>query len=463
MALTLGWEEWVKLPKLGLPAILGKTDTGAKTSALHAIAIEQFGPIAKPRVRFVVQPWPERPDVEIVCSAPLADRRDITSSSGETELRWVINTEMGVGDAQWPVEMSLTDRRAMRYRMLIGRTALPEGARVDPSHSFLQPQLSYDLYSHARDEALSRRPLRIALLTMARNSYSAKRLVEAAEARDHVVEVIETRRCYMNINANKPEVCYAGKALPRFDAVISRIGNPITAYGAAVVRQFALTGAFCINTAEAILASRDKLYAHQVLARAGVATPVTTFARSPDDVDHVIKIVGGAPLVVKLVQGSQGRGVVLTETAQAARSVIGAFQDLEADILVQEFIGEAKGTDLRCFVIGGKVVGAMLRRAAPGEFRANLHRGASPETVKLSRQEREIAIRAARCLGLEVAGVDLLRSRDGPKVLEVNSSPGLEGIERVTGDDIASRIISHAEERLGHARSWRRKKLMAVI
>jgi ribosomal protein S6--L-glutamate ligase len=445
--MTLGWEEWAALPDLGLPAILAKTDTGARSCALHAVAIEPFGPIGRPKVRFVVQPWPERPDLEIVCAAPLIDRREVVSSNGESELRHFIRTRVRIGERTWPVEMSLTDRRSMRYRMLIGRQAL-DSVRIDPASSFLQPPLSYDLYAHTLAEPPPRRTLRIALLTMAPDSYSVRKLIAAAEARDHVVEVIETRRCYMNINTDRPQVCYDGKALPQFDAVLARIGAPTTAYGAAVVRQFAMTGAYCLNTAEAITASRDKLYAHQLLARAGVRMPVTAFARSPDDTDHVIRIVGNAPLVVKLVQGSQGRGVVLAETRQAARSVISAFQALSADILVQEFVAEARGVDVRCVVIGNKVVAAMMRRAAAGDFRANLHSGGVAEAVKVTREEREIALKATRVLGLEVAGVDILRAEGGPKVLEVNSSPGLEGIEAASGVDVAAGMIAHLERRL---------------
>lgn len=443
----LGWEEWVALPELGIPAVLAKTDTGARTSALHAAQIEPFGPAARPRVRFLVQPWPERPDVEIVCAAPLVDRREVTSSNGDTELRYIVKTQLSVGGRVWEAEVSLADRARMRYRMLLGRAALGEDVRVDPHRSFVQAALSYDVYARA-EHAPVRRPLRIALLTQDPKNYSCRRLIEAAEARDHVIEAIETRRCSMNINADRPEVHYDGKPLPRFDALIPRIGVKITQYGCAVVRQFAMTGAYCLNAADAILASRDKLAAHQALARFGVPMPVTAFASPGTDVDHVIGIVGGAPLVVKLLQASQGRGVVLAETQQAARSVIGAFQDLDAEFLVQEFVSEAGGADVRLFVLGGRVVAAMKRQAKPGEFRSNLHRGGSAEPIVPTREEREIAVRAARIMGLEVAGVDVLRAQSGPKVLEVNSSPGLQGIEGAVKQDIAGMIMDHLESRL---------------
>jgi len=251
----------------------------------------------------------------------------------------------------------------------------------------------------------------------------------------------------MNINVAAPSVLYDGVVLRRYDAVIPRIGSPLTDYGLAVVRQFEMTGAYCLNRAGAIGAARDKLHALQVLARKGVAMPTTAFARSPKDTGHVLGLVGGAPLVVKLLQGSQGRGVVLAETAQAAESVISAFRDLDADILVQEFVAEAKGADIRCFVIGGKVVAAMKRQAKIGDFRSNLHQGGEATPVKITTAERDLAIRAVRALGLQVAGVDILRAHDGPKVIEVNASPGLQGVERASGKDVADLVIRHLESR----------------
>jgi ribosomal protein S6--L-glutamate ligase len=444
---VLGWEEWVALPELGLPALRAKTDTGAKTSALHARAIEPFGPIEKPRVRFLVQPWPERPDVELVCAAPFLGLKEVTSSNGETELRHFISTRIRIGGREWETTLSLADRSRMRYRMLLGRAALGEHVRIDPSRSFLQSELSYDLYAQA-STAEVRRPLRIALLTQDPGNYSCRALIAAAERRDHVIEALETRACAINVNADRPEVVVDGKALPHFDAVIPRIGAGITQYGCAVVRQFEATGAYVLNSAAAIAASRDKLATHQILTRAGVAMPITAVGTAGVEADQIIAIVGGAPLVVKLIRGSQGRGVVLAETPQAARSVIGAFQDLDAEFLVQEFVAEAQGADIRLVVVGGKVAAAMKRQARAGDFRSNLHRGGTASVEKPSKEEREIAVRAARIMGLDVAGVDLLRTQQGPKILEVNSSPGLQGIERATQVDVAGAIIAHIERRL---------------
>ena len=446
---VFGREEWVSLPDLPLPAIKAKVDTGARTSALHAFAIETFGDPDHPRVRFHVNPIPGRTDVEVVCEADLLDRRAVTSSNGETEVRHVIRTSVQIGTRKVAAEVSLTNRDAMSTRMLLGRQALEAaGAVVDPTQTQLQPVLDYASYSSLPRRSENPRPLRIAILTVNAKNYSSRRLIEAAEARGHEIDAIDTTRCYMNINVLAPSVLYDGEVLGLYDAVIPRIGSPLTDYGLAVVRQFEMTGAFCLNRAAAIGAARDKLHALQVLARKGVAMPTTAFARSPKDTGHVLGLVGGAPLVVKLLQGSQGRGVVLAETAQAAESVISAFRDLDADILVQEFVAEAKGADIRCLVIGNKVVAAMKRQAKLGDFRSNLHQGGEALPVKITTAERDLAVRAVRALGLQVAGVDILRAHDGPKVIEVNASPGLQGVERASGKDVADLIIRHLESRV---------------
>jgi ribosomal protein S6--L-glutamate ligase len=291
--------------------------------------------------------------------------------------------------------------------------------------------------------------MKIAILSRDRTLYSTRKLIEAAEERGHSVRVIDVLRCYMNIVPKSPEIHYRGEKLERFDAVIPRIGASVTFYGAAVVRQFEMMGTYCVNESIAISRARDKLRSLQLLARRGIGLPITTFAHSPDDTADIIKLVRGAPVIIKLIEGTQGKGVVLAETDKAADSVIDAFRDLDAYFLVQEFIAEAKGSDIRCFVVGGKVVAAMKRKAAPGEFRSNLHRGGSASTAKLTRAEVATARRAAQIIGLNVAGVDLVRTKKGPAVLEVNSSPGLEGIETTTGVDVAGSIIEFIEQ---HAR-----------
>lgn len=289
--------------------------------------------------------------------------------------------------------------------------------------------------------------MNIAILSREPNNYSTSHLVTAAQQRDHTVRVINPMTCYMNITSHRPQVYYKdGEKLEGFDAIIPRIGQSVTFYAAAVLRQFEVMGVYSVNESVAIVRSRDKLRALQLLARKGIGMPVTAFADSPDTIGHVIEMVGGPPVIIKLIEGTQGLGVVLAETKAAAESVIQAFHGIKANILVQEFIKEAEGSDIRCFVVGDKVVGAMRRRGREGEFRSNLHRGGSIEPVRITPEERSMATRAARIMGLNVAGVDILRSNHGPLVMEVNSSPGLRGIEQATGKDIACRIIQFIEK-----------------
>ena len=444
-ALQFGWEEWISLPKLGVPAIKAKVDTGARTSALHAFDIETFGPSSKPKVRFTLHPIPGRDDLVIPCSAPIIDRRDVTSSNGESEGRFVIETLMSVNSESWPIEITLTNRGGMTSRMLLGRQALKDHISIVATDRFLQPELSYDVYSTARMRSdAPRRALRIAVLSREDN-YSTRRLVEEGEKRGHTIEVINTTRCYMAINAMAPEVHYDGKRLPRFDAVIPRIGASITPYGAAVLRQFENIGTYCVNGSAGIVASRDKLHAHQIMARARIGMPNTAFAASPRDTGNLIALVGTAPLIVKLLESTQGKGVVLAETQKAAESVIDAFRGLKANFLVQDFVKEAAGEDIRCLVIGGKVVASMKRTGAEGDFRSNLHRGGTAKSVRITKEERDTALRAARAFNLNMAGVDLLRGETGPKVLEVNSSPGFEGIEGATGKNIVAMLYEVIE------------------
>jgi len=299
---------------------------------------------------------------------------------------------------------------------------------------------------------MAHRSMKIALLSRNAKLYSSRRLIEAAKARGHSVQVVDVLRCYMKIAPNCTEIHYRGKKLEGFDAVIPRIGASVTFYGAAVVRQFEMMGTYSLNESVAITRARDKLRAHQLLARHGIGMPVTGFAHSPDDTGDLMKVVGPAPLVIKLIEGTQGQGVVLAETDPAAASVIDAFRGLDAHFLVQRFIAEAKGADIRCFVIGKKVVATMMRQAKVGEFRSNLHRGGTALPVQITPEERRTALAAARAMGLNVAGVDLLRSADGPVVMEVNSSPGLEGIEGVSKVDVATQIIEFIEN---NARPWR--------
>jgi len=294
--------------------------------------------------------------------------------------------------------------------------------------------------------------MKIAILSRNSKLYSTARLVEAARTRGHRVRVLDPLRCYMRIAPGDFAVHYKGRALADYDAVIPRVGASITFYGTAVLRQFEMMGVYTPNSSDAILRARDKLRCLQMLAREKIGLPATVFGDYPDDTADLLAMLGEPPHVIKLNEGAQGNGVLLAERSSASQGMIEAFRGLYANFLVQEFIREARGADIRCFVVGGKVIAAMRRQARAGEFRSNLHRGGSATAVKLSQAEIDTALRAARTMGLNVAGVDLLRSRRGPLVLEVNSSPGLEGIEAATGVDVGGEIIDYIARRLRQRR-----------
>lgn len=298
--------------------------------------------------------------------------------------------------------------------------------------------------------------MKIGILSRKPSIYSTKRLKEAAENRGHEVNIIDHLRCYMDITAHNPIVNYKGEPLKGYDAIIPRIGASVTFYGSTIVRQFEMTGVYCVNGSTSISRSRDKVRSLQLLAREGIGVPITAFAHSTRETKDLINIVGGAPLIVKLLESTQGKGVVLCETRKAAESTIEAFRGLKAYFLVQEFVKESAGTDIRCLVIGDKVVASMIRTGAEGEFRSNLHKGGTAVSIRITPEERSTATRAAKIMGLGVAGVDILRSNHGPVVLEVNSSPGLEGIEKATEKDVASLIIEYIEK--NHDKRKKRKQ-----
>jgi ribosomal protein S6--L-glutamate ligase len=443
--IPIGWEEWVSLPELNLLAIKTKVDTGAKTSALHAFMVEKIEEDGQQKIRFGIHPIPERPDIEIYCKAVLVAEREVTSSSGHTELRYVIKTMLQLGDKSWPIEVSLTNRETMSYRMLLGRTALEGKLAVFPQASHLFGELSPQLYDKVSSEP-HQRQLKIGLLSREPDSYSTERIVQAARARGHDIRIINTTRCYIKVTSTQSSVQYMGEELEKFDAIIPRIGASITFYGMAVLRQFEAMNTYCLNSSLGIIRSRDKLFAHQILGRGGIGMPVTVFGHVPGDMTELITLVGGAPLVIKLLEGTQGRGVVLAETSKAAQAVIQAFRGLKANFIVQEYIKESAGRDIRCIVLGNKVIAAMERVSQEGDFRSNLHQGGKSFKVKITPEERKTAVKAAKLLGLHFAGVDLLRTESGPKLLEVNSSPGLEGIERTTKKDIAGMVIDYIEQ-----------------
>jgi ribosomal protein S6--L-glutamate ligase len=448
--IILGSEEWCSFPELGIPAIKARVDSGAKTSALHAINITPFTKEGVNWVKFDINPIQNNLKTVIHCEALLIDKRVVKSSSGFREQRFVIQTEIKIGEDNWKIEMTLTNRDSMGFRMLLGREAMSGRILVDPERNYLLGQTSTenlkDLYINAIP---NKSGLRIGLLASNPELYSNRRIMEAGEMRGHEMHFLNIKECYMKLDADKPEIHYrGGKVLDNFDAVIPRIRPSITFYGCALTRQFEAMKVYCLNSAAAITQSRDKLFSLQLLLRNGVDIPTTGFANSPLDTDDLIKMVGGSPLIVKLLEGTQGKGVVLAETKKAAESVINAFKSLNANILVQEFIKEANGKDLRLFVVDGKVVAAIQRVAAPGEFRANIHMGGTASIVKPTVEEKRIAIKAAKAMDLRIAGVDIIRSAKGPLLLEVNSSPGLEGIEGATNKDIAGEMIKAIENNI---------------
>ena len=452
--MIVGSDEWCTFPTLGIPAIKARVDSGAKTSSLHAFNIQSFRRGGAPWVSFEVHPVQQDRQVVVRCELPVLDRRSVKSSSGVSEKRYVVSAPLTIAGQTWEIELSLANRDSMGYRMLLGREAMQGRMLVDPEAScclgVVDKAALEDFYGMARKEPSG---LKIALLASNPDLYSNRRIIEAGEERGHEMIFLNIKQCYMKLDADNPEVHYrGGRILNDLDAVIPRIKPSVTFYGCALTRHFESLGVHALNTSAAITQSRDKLYSLQLLQNKGLDIPITGFANSPIDTNDLIEMVGGAPLIVKLLEGAQGRGVVLAETKKAAESVINAFKSLRANLLVQEFIKEAQGKDLRCFVIDGKVVASIQREAAPGEFRANIHQGGSASVVKVSPEEKKLAIKAANTMGLKVAGVDIIRSSKGPLLLEINSSPGLEGIENATGKDIAGAMISSIEKRLG----WQR-------
>jgi ribosomal protein S6--L-glutamate ligase len=446
----VGSEEWCGLRQLGIPAIKARVDSGAKSSSIHACNIQTVRKHGQLWVQFEVHPIQGDHRTVVRCEAIVIDRRDVKSSSGISEKRYFIRTDIQLGDMVWPIELSLNNRSSMGYRMLLGREAMIGRLMIDPDAHFLFGRYTADnlsrLYGACQNHSSG---LRIGILASNKNLYSNRRLIEACEARGHTVMFLNIKQCFMKLDADMPEMYSRDqKVLNNLDAVIPRIRPNLTFYGAALTRHFESMGVFTLNSAQSILQSRDKLFSLQLLIKNGLEIPTTGFANSPSDTQELIDMVGGAPLIIKLLEGTQGTGVVLAETKKAAESVINAMKSLKANLLVQEFIKESAGTDLRCFVVDGKVIASMARIAAVGEYRANVHKGAKTEPVKITSDEKHMVLKAVKTLGLFVAGVDIIRSNKGPLLLEVNSSPGLEGIEAVTGKDIAQEIVFSIEKKL---------------
>ena len=448
----IGAEEWCVFSDLGIPAVKARVDSGAKTSSIQANNVKIYNKGSEEWVRFEVNPIQENRSVTITCEAPLVDRRTVKSSVGISEERLVVRADIKLGENVHSIELTLANRDTMEYRMLLGREALNQRYIVNPAESycvqnFTEEEIQKKYASHMAEKS----GLTIALLASNPNLYSNKRIVEAGEARGHEVVFLNVENAYMKLDTKSPQIRYrGGNVLNKFDAVIPRIKPSVTFYGCALIRQFDNLGVYCLNTAEAITQSRDKLFASQLFSKNDIDIPITGFAKSPMDTKDLIHMVNGAPLIIKLLESTQGKGVVLAETNKAAESVINAFKSVQTNILVQEFIKEANGQDIRCFVVNGKVVASMQRQAQKGEFRANIHQGGIASLIKITAEERKLAVKAAKILNLAVAGVDIIRSNKGPLLLEVNSSPGLEGIEAATGLDIANVMIKSIEKKLNY-------------
>lgn len=450
---VIGSAEWCRFPKLGIPAVKARVDSGAKTSSLQANKIRPFTKDGQEWVKFEVTPIQDNRSIAITCEERVTGRRLVKNTSGISEERLVITSTMMMGDHTFDVELTLANRDTMEFRMLLGRDAFATSFLVDVSKECVQGDVSdEELKSLYRSFESEKNGLRIGVLASNPKLYSNKRIMEAGAARGHEMVFLNVEHSYMKLDVHSPEIRYrGGNILNKFDAIIPRIKPAVTFYGCAILRQFKHLGVYCLNSADAITQSRDKLFASLLFSENDIDIPITGFAKSPQDTKDLIRMVNGAPLIIKLLESTQGRGVVLAETNKAAESVINAFKSVKTNILVQEFIKEANGQDIRCFVVNGKVVAAMQRQAEKGEFRANIHQGGTASIIKITPAERKLAVKAAKTLNLAVAGVDIIRSNKGPLLLEVNSSPGLEGIEKATGIDIAHSMIQAIERKLKYA------------
>ncbi|MGB0600892.1 MAG: 30S ribosomal protein S6--L-glutamate ligase [Flavobacteriaceae bacterium] len=446
----IGSQEWCSFENLNIPSIKARIDSGAKTSSIQSTNIKKFKKGKESWVSFDVNPIQDNLSIVVHCESKIVDVRIVKSSSGITDKRFVIMEKVQIGNNSFEIELTLANRDGMDFRMLLGREAMKDRFIVDPSKHYLTSQITEEelekKYSHLLHEKSG---LSIGLLATDKSLYSNKRLMEAGKARGHEMYFYNIQQCYMRLDTVTPEVRYRGGSIIQdLDAIIPRIRPSMTFYGCALLRQFHSIGTYCLNSDTAISQSRDKLFSSQLFSANDIQIPITGFAKSPLDTKDLINMVGGAPLVIKLLQSAQGKGVVSAETDKAAESVINAFKSLQANILVQEFIKEAAGKDLRCFVVNGKVVASIERSAPKGEFRSNIHMGGTAKKIKITQEERRLAIKAAKILNLAVAGVDIIRSNKGPLLLEVNSSPGLEGIETATGKDIANEMIMAIEKKL---------------
>lgn len=452
--IIVGSEEWLCLPQLGIPAIKARVDSGAKTSSLHAFNIRGFKRDGVSWVSYELHPIQKDRRVIVRCESPVVDRRTVKSSSGVGEKRYVIRTLLELAGESWEIEITLANRDSMGYRMLFGREAMKDRVLVNPSASLLCGTRSAQEISSIYDSVTTRvTGLKLGLLASNPDLYSNQRLLEAASERGHEIQFYDIKQCYMKLDLDNPEIHYGrGNTLNDLDCVIPRIRPGLTSFGCALIRHFESTGVTSLNTARAIHHARDKLLMLQLMIQHGVAIPNSSLANSPMDVNDLVDMVDGPPLVVKMLQSAHSDGVVTADTAKSAETIINAFKSVSADLLVQEFIREASGTDVRLLVVDGKVVAGMERHAIIDEFGVSIQRGGPGVATRVSSAERRLAIRAAKALGLKVAGVDLIRSDRGPLLLDINASPELREIEKATGKDLAGTLIQAVEKKV----RWKR-------
>jgi ribosomal protein S6--L-glutamate ligase len=450
--IIVGSEEWCVFPSLNIPAIKARVDSGAKTSAIHAFNIQAFRRDDEEWVSFFVHPLQNDRKSVVRCEAPVVDRRIVKSSTGTAEKRFVIRTAIELGDNYWEVELTLTNRDSMGYRMLLGREAMLGRMLVDPAESFCAGDFSPEELRVFYGDTEHQTGLKIGLLASDPELYSNRRLIEAGTARGHEMVFLNIKQCYVKLDMDNPEVHYlGGHNLTDFDAVIPRIRSNVTLYGCALTRHFARLGIYTLNNADAISRSRDKLSSLQAMQSADVPIPTTAFANSPVDIEDLIAMVGGPPLLVKLLDGPRNRGVILAETQARAQDLISGAESRQANMLVQKYIREAEGKSLRCIVVDGKVVGTV-------EMTVDLTRGTSspkrrptPAFIRARDEEKQLAVRAAKTMRLKVAGIDILRAASGPLVVSITAVPRLEEIERITNKDVAGKMVAAIEKALG----WR--------
>lgn len=444
MTLSVGWEEWVSLPDLGIPAIRAKVDTGAQTSSIHAFSIHPFEQDGKDRVRFGLHPVVERSDIELYCEADLVGQRAITSSNGETELRYIITSNLSVGGQVWPIELSLANRETMAYRMLLGRRALEAGVLVDVTRSCIhgEPDLQvYDDLPHAR---AAKRTLAIALLASDPDSSLALRLTEAAKARGHVVHILDVHHCHLAIENGRTTLYQGDTLLPPVDAVLPCLRPVGKESGLAFLRALEVEGVHALNSPAALMAVWDRLFMCQRLAQRGVRQPRTGYAANPDSNRHMIERIGGAPLALRFAGNGHRRGMVVTDSDELAQSVLGAFHGLDAQVLVQHYIVNPRRRIVRCLMAGRRVLCALYVGTENHKISSPVVKSARP-----TREERRLASRAMAALNLQMGVVDLVTDANGPMVVDVEPLFDPELFESASGEDVASGLIAHLEERTG--------------